>query len=82
MIRFGAGEGTLAGLLKAFDKTIKTDSISPGNGITSNCCEGNYCNKFADEVVPTTAPTAPSSGYKTLRSICFSVAMSLLIFIF
>ena len=24
------GEGTLAGLLKAFDETIKTDSISPG----------------------------------------------------
>jgi len=76
------GEGTLAGLLKAFDETIKTDSISTGGEITSNCCEGNYCNKLADEVVPTTAPTAPSSGYKTLKSICFSVAMSLLIFIF
>jgi len=77
------GEGTLAGLLKAFDETIKTDSISSGDGITSNCCEGNYCNKLADDIVPTTAPTtAPSSGYKTLKSICFSVAMSLLIFIF
>jgi len=78
-------EGTInksqfAGLLKTFDETIITDSVSAGSdGIDTNCCEGNYCNKLADEVAPT---TAPSSGYKTLSSICFFVAMSILIWIF
>jgi len=75
-------ESKLARLLKAFDETIKTDNVIPGDAATSDCCEGNYCNKLADEVLPTTAPIAPSSGYKTLRSIYFFVAMSLIIWFF
>jgi len=76
----------LALLLKNFDKKVRINTITAGDTETKfDCCEEQYCNKLADEVAPTTAPTAPtapSSGYKTLRSICFFVAMSILIWTF
>jgi len=74
-------ENSLAELLKTFDATIKTDNIRPWNvATTSSCCQQEYCNKLADEVLPT---TAPSSGYKNnFSSIHSFFALSLIFWFF